>query len=194
MEAESLAAFKAAAEDPTNPNLQLSAQRAKFNLFRAYKEAGIKGIDPYRSSGVPSPNEAAGGILSANPLPKETTPRRLAAWQAEIDRNVAQAEQLYGSAYAEELRDALEKRSPRGLTRQAPEGIPPTGAQTTPVRPAFAVSGALTPGRSVGGRTPARPMNIPPPPPQTIRTRGGRIIDNPDYAEWERRFGAVGSR
>lgn len=188
MEAESLAAFKAAAEDPTNPNLQLSAQRAKFNLFSAYKDAGIKGIDPYRSSGVPAPNEAAGGILSANPLPKETTPRRLAAWQAEIDRNVAQAEQLYGSAYAAELRDALEKRSPRGLTRPAPEGTPPTGAQTTPVRP-----GALTPGRSVGGRTPSRPITgeIPPAPPQTITMgRSGRERPNPEYAAWLERYGS----
>jgi hypothetical protein len=198
LEAESLAAFKAAAEDSANPSAALAAQRAKFNLFSAYKDAGIKGIDPYRSSGVPAPTQAASGVLKANPLPKEMTPRRLAAWQAEIDRDIGLAEQMYGSTYAAELRAELEKRAPRGLTQPVPPGTPPTGPQTAPAAASTAglvpqLTQALTQTRpSVGGRTPSRPGGqIPPAPPQTITMgRGSRERPNPEYAAWLERYGS----
>jgi hypothetical protein len=35
----------------------------------------------------------------------------------------------------------------------------------------------------------ARPDTIPPAPPQTITTRGGVTRDNPEYLEWERKYG-----
>jgi hypothetical protein len=55
----------------------------------------------------------------------------------------------------------------------------------------FPESAAAQPSKPANPRAAraARPDTIPPAPPQTITTRGGVTRDNPEYLEWERKYG-----
>lgn len=92
--------MQAAATDPSPQNVA-AAQRAQFNLFKTYKDMGMSDIDPYQMSGVPTPQQAAAGILGAKPNRVK---------QKEIDDQVGKAERLFGKDYANEVRAAIDAK------------------------------------------------------------------------------------
>jgi hypothetical protein len=88
----------------------------------------MEGIDPYQMSGLPTPDQAASGILG-------TKPNKLK--QKEIDEQIGKAEKLGGKEYAAEVRTAIDakrevKRDAKGEVVQ-PANAPKAAETALPV-------------------------------------------------------------
>lgn len=118
---------RAATTDPT-PQNTIAAQRAQFTLYKQYQNLGMEGVDPYQMSGLPTPDQAASGILG--PKPNKIK-------QKEIDEQIGKAERLFGKEYATEVRSAIDakrevKRNDKGEVVQ-PANAPKAAATALPV-------------------------------------------------------------
>lgn len=110
---------RAAASDPT-PQNTVAAQKAQFSLYKQYQSLGMEGIDPYQMSGLPTPDQAASGILGPKPNKLK---------QKEIDEQIGKAERLFGKDYANEVRSAIDAK--REVKRDAKGEVVKTEAIPT---------------------------------------------------------------
>lgn len=121
----------ASANDPKNQALQVQLQRSQYEVFKAYRDFGMDGIDPYGLSGVPQPDKVAKDMAKLKPDKQE--------------EYLAKAEAAYGRSYANDVRAAMPAAKPtltNGIKVHQPpvmvnrpnaQGITYPGGKYTPI-------------------------------------------------------------
>lgn len=117
-----LAVTKAAAQDPSSAN-SMAVQNAQFDLARALRKAGAKGVDEFEMARVPKPDQAAQTLLGAKPNVKE------------LEAGIQNAALRFGSEYGDELRAEVAKiKQEKAAPPLTPNGIQAPGLLDRPGR------------------------------------------------------------